>query len=122
VSVRWLGAVAASALLGCGTPTGPAQSVSQAELALQQADATRAGEHAALELAMAREKLARAESALRDDEYDEARRLADEALVDALLADAKAENEESRETARALQQSIETLRGETARNVGGVGR
>jgi len=111
------GALAAGTLLACSTPTQPAASVSKAELAVHQADAKDAGEHAPLELQLAREKLARAEQALHDDDHDKARRLADEALVDALLADAKADTQESRANALALQQSIQSLQEETERNV-----
>jgi len=116
------GALAATALVGCSTPTKPAEAVSKAELAVHQADAEDAGEHAPLELALAREKLERAKKAMRDDDHDRARRLADEALVDALLADAKADTQESRANAQALQQSIQSLQGETDRSVEGVVR
>jgi hypothetical protein len=116
------GALAAAALAACSTPTRPAEAVSNAELAVHQADAKDAGEHAPLEIQLAREKLARAQKALQDDDHDKARRLADEALVDALLADAKADTDQSRATAQALQQSIQSLQGETDRSVEGVVR
>jgi hypothetical protein len=118
ISTFAAGSLAAAALLACSTATQPAASVSEAELAVHQADAKDAGEHAPLELQLAREKLARAEKALNDDDHVKARRLADEALVDALLADAKADTQESRANAQALQQSIQSLQDETERNVG----
>lgn len=110
------------ALSACGTPRKPIESVSKAEMAVEKADSAKAAEHAPLELEMAREKLARAEEALDDGDHERAQRLADQALVDALLADAKAESVTSRENAQALRSSIETLRQETERNVEGVGR
>jgi len=116
VSAIAAGVLAAGTLVACGTPTQPAASVSKAELAVHQADAKDAGEHAPLDIQLAREKLARAQKALQDDDHDKARRLADEALVDALVADAKADTEESRATAQALQQSIQSLQNETLQN------
>jgi uncharacterized protein DUF4398 len=116
------GTLAAGALAACSTPSRPAAAVSNAELAVHQADAKDAGEHAPLEIQLAREKLARAQKALHDDDHDKARRLADEALVDALLADAKADTQESRATAQALQQSIQSLQSETESSVQGVVR
>jgi hypothetical protein len=111
------------ALFACSTPTRPAESVGKAELAVQQASTDPAtAQHAPLDLELAREKLARAEKALHDDDYEKARRLGDEALVDALVADAKADTQESRATAQALQQSIQSLRSETEHSLEGVTR
>jgi hypothetical protein len=111
------GLLVAPALFACSS-TRPAESVSRAELAVDQADANDAGEHAPLDLQLAREKLARAQEAMDDGDEEKARRLADQALVDALVADAKAETEERRATAQALQESIHSLRVETERSEG----
>ena len=66
---------------------------------------------------MARDKLARAERALHDGHHSEARRLAEEAVVDAELADAKAESAESRASVEAAQEMLHSLHGETGREV-----
>jgi hypothetical protein len=50
------------------------------------------------------------------EEYTRARRLAEEALVDAQLAEAKADSEEARRAANDLRQSLETLRREAQRS------
>lgn len=50
-----------------------------------------------------------------DEEYDEARRLAEQALVNAQLAEAKAGAEKARQAAAELQKSIQTLRAELER-------
>jgi hypothetical protein len=50
-----------------------------------------------------------------DGENVEARRLAEQALVDAQLAEAEARSAVARENAAELRQSIETLREELAR-------
>ena len=114
---RWSGAVllcGTFGLSGCaGKPPTPATAaVSQAELAVQQASSTTAPQYASLDLHKARQQLLDAQEAMRDKEYDEARRLAENALVNARLAEAKAEAEQTRQAAAALQQSIQALRQE----------
>jgi hypothetical protein len=94
--------------------------VSQAELAVQEADSAQVATHAPLELRLAREKLDRAEQALSAEEYTKARRLAEQAMVDALLADARAESETTRSGARELERSIEALRVEAERGAEGL--
>jgi len=69
-----------------------------------------------MELQTAREHLDKAKQAMDDEEYDEARRLADQALVNAQLAEAKAGAEKSRQAAAELRRSIETLRAELQRS------
>ena len=61
---------------------------------------------------MARKELESAQQAMREKEYTTARRLAERALVNAQLAAAKAETEQTRQAAAALQRSIESLRQE----------
>jgi hypothetical protein len=114
---QWSGA-----LLLCGTfglsgcagkpPTPATAAMSQAELAVQRASQTTAPQHASLELYKAQQQLQEAQAAMHDKEYTEARRLAENALVNAQLAEAKAEAEQIRQAAVALQQSIQSLRQE----------
>ena len=52
---------------------------------------------------------------LKDEEYVKARRLAEEALVDARLAESKANSEIARRDAAELQKTIESLRAEAQR-------
>ena len=61
---------------------------------------------------MARKELESAQQAMHEKEYTKARRLAERALVNAQLAAAKAETEQTRQAAAALQRSIESLRQE----------
>ena len=68
-----------------------------------------------VELRLAREELDSARTALSLREYDRARRLADQALVDARLAEARAGTESVRQAAYNLRLSIETLRDDAAR-------
>ena len=101
-------------VVGCaGKP--PLETLSQAELAVQEANQITASQYAPVDLQTAREQLDRAKQAMDDEEYDEARRLAEQALVNAQLAEAKAGAEKARQAAAELQKSIQTLRAELER-------
>jgi predicted lipid-binding transport protein (Tim44 family) len=95
--------------LGCAAPRSSTRAVSQAELAVQDATVSEADAYAPADLRLAREKLDRAQAAYDDGEYDRARRLAEEALVDAQLAEARAENEQATTEARRLESDVEVL-------------
>ncbi len=103
------------ALAACSTPQGPAETVSEAERAVERATMGEAPEHAPLELRLAREKLTEAREKLAEEQYDDARRLAEKAIVDARLAEVKAEAATARATADDLQQGVETIRSEADR-------
>jgi hypothetical protein len=101
--------------VGCaGTPP-PTEKVEVAEAAVRQADTRGAAEAAALELRLARDKLERARVAMAEERYVAARRLAEQAQVDAQLAEAKAQSAAALTSAREMQDSIESLRGEAER-------
>jgi hypothetical protein len=100
---------------GCGSVQPPTGTLSQAQLAIREADQSKASQHAPLELRKAREKLADAEKAMRSEEYVKARRLSEQALVDARLAEVKAESEIARQNAAELQKTIKSLRAELER-------
>jgi Domain of unknown function (DUF4398) len=114
---RWIGVPLICGALGMVSCAGkpPLANLSQAELAVQEADKKTASQYAPLELQTARGQLEDAKRAMDDKEYDTARHLADEALVNAQLAEAKAEAEKARQAAAALQRSIQTLRAELQR-------
>lgn len=103
------------AISGCSAGNPPLGALSKADLAIQQADKSTASQYAPLELQIARDQYASANRAMGDEEYEEARRFADQALVNAQLAEAKAAAEKSRQAAAELRQSIETLRAEIER-------
>ena len=101
-------------LSGCAGKA-PTAALSQAELAVQQADKSKAPEYASLELHTAREQLIGAQQAMQDKKYTQARRLAERALVNAQLAETMAEAGQTRRNAQELRHSIEALRYEAAR-------
>jgi len=104
--------------VGCSTPRKPAQEVEKADLAIASANTSNAPTDAPLELQLAREKVEKAKSALRDHDFKLAQRLAEQAQVDAQLAEAKAESESARTSATELEQTIDVLRDEAERGVG----
>ena len=64
---------------------------------------------------MAQNKLARAEVAMADEDYERARRLAEEAEMDARLAWSLAESEQAREALAEVQRGTQTLKQELQR-------
>ena len=105
--------LAAATLAGCAGPA-PREQLGAAQNAVRQAERSEAPLHAEAELRAAQAKLAEAEAAFRNDEHARARRLADEAVVDAELAQARAEAIIAQRSAAQMQRSVEALRRETA--------
>lgn len=101
---------------GCASKMGPpVAEVSTAQSTLSQAESAGARTHAPLELLTAREKLAAAEAAMRSEDYPRAKVLAEQAAVDARLAEARARTARSQRAVTEVQESIDTLRGELDR-------
>jgi|SRR5215831_7508377 len=101
-------------LSGCASrpPAATLEQLSKADLAVKQADKTKAPEYASVELYTAREQLTSAQQALNKKDYAEARRMAERALVNAQLAETMAGAAQTRQAATELQQSVQDLRRE----------
>ena len=91
--MRWLAFLAV--LAACATEPSPTAELAAARAAVEQA--APAARYAPKELAAAQTKLGRAENALARGDNLQARRLAQQAEVDARLAWALSENERSRQ-------------------------
>lgn len=102
-------------LSSCSVARPPREQIAMAELAIRQAQNSKAPQHASLELRLATEKAEKARQAMRNEDYVMARRFAEQALVDAQLAESKAQSIEARQTANQLRESIEALRREAER-------
>jgi hypothetical protein len=107
-------------MAGCGGEP-PIDIVSNADLAVNQAMNAKAQQYAPAELQRALDKVARAKQAMADENYKRARRLAEEAQVDAQVAEAKARSGSARQTAREAQQTIDALRREAEERQGAGG-
>jgi hypothetical protein len=98
-------------LAACASAPAPVQEVADAERALQAASAADAGNLAPAAFDKARQKLAAARSALQGGEHVRARRLAEQALVDAEVAQAAAEAEEAARAEAGMRAQIRDLGG-----------
>jgi len=105
-----------AAAAGCATSPVPDEKIAVAKAALQNAEQSGAPELAPLELAQARDKLARAEKAAADHDAQPATQLAEQANVDAQLAAATAQEKRSHKAAMEFDASLQALRQETLRN------
>lgn len=109
--------IGASIILGACASRPPAPTAQMAVTGAAVADATRAGatESAPAEMSMARDKLERAKVALAAKDYALARSLAQEAELDAQLAEVKTHSSKSSAAAVEVQEGIRVLREEMDR-------
>jgi hypothetical protein len=110
-----IGAGLVAGLAGCASDPAPEAELAAAQVAVDEAEEANAPAQASGPYELARDKLDRARDAVEDGEMVEARRLAEQALVDAQLAEAQARSEVARQNAAELRASIETLQDELAR-------
>jgi hypothetical protein len=104
------GACAVGALAACSSPPAPREQLAVGKASVEAAQTAGAAELAPVELNMARDKLGQATLAMHDKKYIEARRLAEQADVDAQVARSKATAERSRKAAEEVSASLRTLR------------
>ncbi len=103
-------------LAGCAsTPPAPVTSLDAARTAIVSAERFEAGRFAASDLSAARQKLALADAAVRDENMELASRLAMESLVGAELAYAKTETAKAEAINREMRSGAEALRDEMRR-------
>lgn len=106
-------------LTGCATPPeAPSHEIQAAEQAITTAEQARVADYASPELGEAREKLAGAHSAVNAENMVLAKRLAEQARLDADLATAKAAVARAGVVNDEMEQSTETIKQEMDRNPG----
>lgn len=103
-------AVAAFTLGACASSPIPNEKIAVAKASLQRAEQSGAPELAPVELAAARDKLQRAEKAAADRDAQPATMLAEQANIDAEVAEATAQAHRSHKAETELQASLEALR------------
>ena len=101
-------------MAGCSTVQPPVAELAAAKAAVERAELP-AARHAPDELLAAQRKLTAAQSALRSEDYERARRLADEAAMDARLAMAMSEASQARLSLEHVKEGIATLKQELLR-------
>ena len=112
--------MAAALLIGAGgcasTPDRPEGELATAAANIDQAQQAGAAEYSAAELAAAQDKLAKARAAAERDETVMARWLAEQAALDAELANAMTRSRKAESAVDELNETIEALRDEIERN------
>lgn len=101
-------------LAGCNSMP-PNETLAKADFAIHDASRSGAEQYEPQLLSSARAKLNRANKAVDDDENDEARRLAQEAVAEAMLANAKAAAVKQAKEVAEMKKAIEALREESSR-------
>jgi hypothetical protein len=102
-------------LAACATTPPPTAQMAVSNAALAHAVGAGAVEFAPTEMAMARDKMSRANLALASKDNDAALALAQQAQLDAQLAEAKTESAKAGKSAQALDEASRALREEMAR-------
>jgi hypothetical protein len=103
-------------LAACASNPAADEKIAVAKASLQRAEGSGAPEFAPVEMAAARDKLARAEKANADRNLQPAILLADQANVDAQLAEATAQQQRSSKAATEFDASMQALRQESTRS------
>ena len=100
----------------CGSTNAPTQQLAETETVIRQAEQVGGDEYAPLELREARRKLEHAQNAMDDEDYEKAIRLAEQARIDAELAQIKTLSGQSQRAVTELRESIRILKEEIERN------
>lgn len=98
---------------GCASTGEPPEAeLKSAESSLQQAVSADAREREPILLNDAQNKVADAKNMMDQQKYTQAKRLLEQATVDAQLADARSETDKAREAVKEINDNIESLREE----------
>ncbi len=108
--------LALMAAAGCASTPIADEKIAVAKSSLQHAEQSGAPELAPVEMSQARDKLSRAEKAAADHDGLPATQLAEQANVDAQLAEATAQEKKSHKAAMEFDASMQALRQESLRN------
>lgn len=116
ISKRLAVACALLTLAACASAPVPTDHMAVGRKAVERASGTpEVVQWAPSELDRARYKIQQAEIALRDKNYDDARRLADEAEADARYAEARAQSAKNQRALAEVREALRGLREEIAR-------
>lgn len=106
---------AAFVIAGCATIPPPTEQIAVSKSAIANAVSAGGSEYAPIEMKTAQEKMDRANRAMDKKDYEDARRLAEEAQADARLAEKKAEAGKAQKAAVVMQDDNRVLREEIDR-------
>ena len=120
-SYRWIRAIGAIGCIvvvaaGCASATPPpTEQMAVSRSAVANAVSAGGSEYASVELKTAQDKMDRANRAMAKEEYENARWLAEEAQVDARLAEKLAQSAKAQQAASVIQEDSRVLREEINR-------
>jgi len=104
---------------GCaGTP--PREALASADTMVRRAEQDGATQFAPLPLRKAKDKLEKAQSEMNESEYTKARRLAEQAEVDARLASVETERARTQNTVRELSRTLQAMETDIGLQQGGA--
>jgi hypothetical protein len=114
---RTVGAIgfAAAVIAGCASVPPPTEQMAVSKSAIANAVSAGGSEYAAVEMRSAQDKMDAATRAMAKEDYEDARRLAEQAQADARLAEKKAESAKAQKAASIMQDDLRVLREELAR-------
>jgi len=114
---RVAGVIGCAAVLmaGCASVPRPTEQIAVSRSAVANAVAAGGPEYAPVEMRAAQDKLDRAHRAMDQEDYVDAKWLAEEAQVDARLAEKKAQSAKAQKAAIAMGEDIRVLREEINR-------
>src|SRR5262245_18019810 len=108
-------------IVACASTPMPTDKLAVAKTAVDRAEQAHAAQFAQVELTTARNKLASAQAAADKHDADVAARMADQAEVDAQLAEATARAKQQEQLVNEMDASLRDLRNESLRNSPGAG-
>lgn len=115
---QWLGfslVCGALGMTGCSAARPPEAEIAQAELAVRQAAESKAPVYAPGEFRAAQDKALEAQRAMSEEEYVQARRLAEQAVIDAQLAQARANAADAQKNTEEVRKTMSALQSEANR-------
>ncbi len=108
-------AAASLAVAGCASVPAPTEQMAVSKSAIANAASAGGGEYASIEMRSAQDKMDRANAAIAKEDFESARWLAEEAQVDARLAEKKAQSAKARKAALVMNEDLRVLREEINR-------
>jgi membrane-associated HD superfamily phosphohydrolase len=108
-------AAATIVLSGCASTPAPTEQIALSKAAVASATSAGAGEYAPVEMKSAADKLTAAQRAFSDKDYERARQLAEQAQVDAKLAESTAQAAKAQKAITESQEGNRVLREEMNR-------
>ena len=111
-----LGSLVLIIATSCATTKPPTDELARTQAAINQAEQVGARDYAPLEIREAKKKLEQARELMDRKEFERAARLADQAEVDAELAEVKTLSGKAQKAVNELRESIKALKQEILRN------